>query len=58
MISLPIQWMGSMDSDVKTVMVEIDSDNRLRIIAGDIPQDTEMLTIQTVVNSNEYCRRI
>ena len=58
MISLPIQWMRSMDSDVKTVMVEIDSENRLRVIAGDTPQDTEMLTIQTVVNSNEYCRRI
>ncbi len=26
MISLPLQWMKSMDSDVKTVMVEIDSE--------------------------------
>jgi len=39
MISLPMQWMKSMNSDMKTVMIEMDSENRLRIIAGDTFQD-------------------
>ena len=40
MISLPMQWMKSMGSDLKTVVVEMDSEKRLRIIASDTPQDT------------------
>ena len=40
MISLPMQWMKSMGSNVKTVVAEIDSEKRLRIIAGDTLQDT------------------
>jgi hypothetical protein len=35
MIALPMQWMKSWNSDVKTVMIEMDSENQLRIIAGD-----------------------
>ena len=35
MISLPMTWMKSMDTDVKTVRIEMDSDNQLKIIAGD-----------------------
>ena len=35
MISLPMQWMKSMDTDIKTVMIEMDSENQLRVIAGD-----------------------
>ena len=31
MISLPMQWMRSMNSDIKTVMVEMDGENGLRI---------------------------
>ena len=40
MISLPMQWMKSMGSDVKTVVVEMDSENILRIAAGNTLQDT------------------
>ena len=40
MVSLPMQWMKSMGSDLKTVVVEMDSEKRLRIIASDTPQDT------------------
>ncbi len=36
MILLPMQWMKSMDADVKTVMIEMDCENQLKIIAGDI----------------------
>jgi hypothetical protein len=36
MISLPMQWLKSMDVDVKTVMIEMDCENQLKIIAGDI----------------------
>jgi antitoxin component of MazEF toxin-antitoxin module len=35
MIALPMQWMKSMDTDIKTVMIEMDSENQLRVIAGD-----------------------
>ncbi len=35
MIALPMIWMKSWDSDVKSVMIEMDSENQLRIIAGD-----------------------
>jgi polysaccharide deacetylase 2 family uncharacterized protein YibQ len=54
MISLPMQWMKSMGSDLKTVIVEMDSEKRLRIIAGDILQDTA--TIKHI-HSGE-CQRI
>ena len=40
MILLPMQWMKSMGSDVKTVVVEMDSENILRIAAGNTLQDT------------------
>ncbi len=40
MISLPIQWMKSVNPEMKTVTVEMDTENRLRIIAGDTSQDT------------------
>lgn len=40
MISLPMQWIKSIDSEVKTVVIEMDSEYRLRITAGDITQDT------------------
>jgi len=35
MISLPMTWMKSMDTDVKTVRIEMDCENQLKIIAGD-----------------------
>jgi hypothetical protein len=35
MISLPMQWLKSMDADLKTVMIEMDCENQLKIIAGD-----------------------
>jgi hypothetical protein len=35
MIALPMPWMKSWDSDVKTVSIEMDSENGLRIMAGD-----------------------
>jgi hypothetical protein len=35
MISLPMLWMKSWDSDIKSVMIEMDSENQLRIIVGD-----------------------
>jgi adenylate kinase len=40
LISLPMQWLRSMDSDVKAVVVEMDCENRLRITAGDTLPDT------------------
>lgn len=40
MISLPRQWLKSMNPEMKTVIIEMDSENRLRIIAGDTRQDT------------------
>lgn len=40
MISLPMPWIKSIDSEVKTVMIEMDSENRLRIIACDTLKDT------------------
>lgn len=50
MISLPMQWIKSIDSEVKTVVIEMDSEYRLRITAGDITQDT---TAINHVNSGE-----
>ena len=38
-ISLPMQWFRSNDAKMKTVMVEMDSENTLRIIAGKTVQD-------------------
>jgi len=35
MIALPMQWMKSWDSDVKSVVIEMDSENQLRIRASD-----------------------
>ena len=34
MIALPMQWMKSWDSDVKSVVIEMDSENQLRIRAS------------------------
>ncbi len=39
MIALPMTWMKSWDSDVKSVMIEMDSENHLRIMAGDISHE-------------------
>jgi hypothetical protein len=39
MISLPMQWFRSVDTEMKTVTVEMDSENALRVIAGEIIQD-------------------
>jgi len=50
MISLPMQWIKSIDSEVKTVVIEMDSEYRLRITAGDTTQDT---TAINHVNSGE-----
>jgi len=40
MIALPIQWMKSWDSDLKSVMIEMDSENHLRIMACDTCPET------------------
>ena len=39
MISLPMQWFRSNDAEMKTVTVEMDSENTLRVIAGETLQD-------------------
>ncbi len=51
MISLPAQWVRSVDQEIKTVMIEMDSENRLRIVAGDTRQDT---TGSNNIHSGEY----
>jgi hypothetical protein len=35
MIAVPMQWMKSWDSDVKNVVIEMNCENQLKIIAGD-----------------------
>ncbi len=40
LISLPMQWMRSMDLEAKTLMVDMNSKNRLKLIAGDTLQNT------------------
>jgi adenylate kinase len=40
MIALPMQWLKSIDPEMKTVLIEMDSENNLRIVAGDTRQDT------------------
>lgn len=40
LISLPMKWIKSVDSEVKTVMVDMNSENRLKIIAVDTLQNT------------------
>ncbi len=40
MISLPMQWMKSINPKMRTVTIELDSENRLRIVAGSTLQDT------------------
>ncbi|WP_292388746.1 hypothetical protein [Methanosarcina sp. UBA5] len=40
MISLPMQWMKSMNPKKETVTIEMDSENRLRIIAVETMIDT------------------
>jgi antitoxin component of MazEF toxin-antitoxin module len=46
-ISLPIQWMRSMNPEIKNVTVEMDDKNRLRIIACDTFQDSTGYSIPT-----------
>lgn len=40
MISLPMQWIKSMSPEMKTVIIEMDSENRLRIGARRNYQNT------------------
>jgi polysaccharide deacetylase 2 family uncharacterized protein YibQ len=40
MIALPMQWMKSVNPEMKTVTIEMDCENILRIIASDTLQDT------------------
>lgn len=40
MIALPMQWMRSMNPEIGNVTIEMDSENILRIIAGDTIKDT------------------
>jgi hypothetical protein len=40
MISLPMQWMKSMNPEIENVTIEMDSENRLRIVAGGTIKDT------------------
>jgi hypothetical protein len=39
MISLPMPWVQTMGTDIKIVKIEMDSENNLRIVAGDVRQD-------------------
>ena len=39
LISLPIAWVKSVGVNLSTVEVEMDSEQTLRIVAGDICQD-------------------
>ncbi len=40
MILLPMHWMKSTNSDMKTVTIKMNSEYKLRIVAGDTRQDT------------------
>lgn len=51
MISLPMQWMKSINPKMKTVTIELDNENRLRIVAGDTRQDT---TGSNNIHGREY----
>lgn len=39
-VSLPMQWIRSLDVEVKTVTIEMDGKNRLRIVAGNSNKDS------------------
>lgn len=39
MISLPMPWIQTMGTDMRTVTIEMDSENSLKIVAGDVRQD-------------------
>lgn len=51
MISLPMAWIKSVNPDMKTVTIEMDNENRLRIVAGDTSQDT---TGSKNIHGDEY----
>lgn len=55
-ISLPMPWIQTMGTDLKTVKVEMDSENSLRIVAGDVRQDNPgyKLYSQQLQRSDEY----
>lgn len=38
-ISLPMQWVKNIGTDIKTVKIEMDTEYTLRIVAGDFRQD-------------------
>lgn len=55
-ISLPMPWIQTMGTDLKTVKVEMDSENSLRIVAGDVRQDNpgHKLYSQQLQRSDEH----
>jgi polysaccharide deacetylase 2 family uncharacterized protein YibQ len=57
MISLPMQWMKSMNPRMKTVIVEMDSENRLRIVAENTSQNTVSCSYSQEVSINNILGR-
>lgn len=51
MISLPAVWIQSVNPDMKTVTIEMNSENKLIIVAGDTLQDT---TGSNNIHGDEY----
>jgi len=39
MVSLPMPWIQTMGTNLKTIKIEMDNENTLRIVAGDVRQD-------------------
>ncbi|WP_135390548.1 hypothetical protein [Methanolobus halotolerans] len=39
MVSLPMPWIQTMGVNIKNVSIEMDNENTLRIVAGDLRQD-------------------
>jgi hypothetical protein len=51
MIAIPMQWLKSVNPEMKTVVIEMYNEYRLRIIAGDTLQDTTPIDH---IHSDEY----
>jgi hypothetical protein len=51
MISLPMIWVRSVNPDMETVIIEMNSENKLIIVAGDTLQDT---TGSNNIHGDEY----
>ncbi|WP_292388589.1 hypothetical protein [Methanosarcina sp. UBA5] len=51
MISLPMIWIKSVNPEMRTVIIEMDSENKLIIVAGDTRQDT---TGSNNIHGSEY----